>query len=339
MIKVSDLKRIRKVCFDKIAQCGVAKRDLAVRFTAINTELYEVVLSNGEDYARLVGDLTKMCALPDFQINWGDFVRVCDFFQDTIAITVKDKTILFSEGKTKYKCNYFSSNANEGVNFKFDFSSAFKINMDNLFIIKDFGNMGKFAISQSKLVSTDGNFCAINEISEDIGDDIQMFTTKFPIGTWFFNPQNRVIVSEDKRIACTVRRANGVYPFKGLIDLSNQVLNNWFECDLKEFYSAIERCSKIDDKIIMKLKDDHIVFKTVGAFGSFQTDVNVEFEHTSPKEEMRMAYHYLVEYCRCAKDGRIRIYFDDNKNEYKLKSVTDGLTIFGVGLLVPSDIK
>lgn len=261
------------------------------------------------------------------------------FFQDIITITVKDKTILFSEDNTKYKCNYFSSSANDSVNFKFDFNSAFKINMGNLFIIKDLGNIGKFAISQSKLVSTDGNFCAINDIDCDFGDNIQLFTTKFPTGTWFFNPNSRIIVSKDKRIACTIRKGNGSYPFKGLIDLSNQVLNNWFECNLKEFYNAIERCSNIDDKIIMQLKNDHIKFKSTSDFGSFSTEITAKFEHISPKEEIRMAYRYLIEYCRCAKDGRIRIYFDDNKNEYKLKSEIDRLVIFGTGLTIPTYVK
>lgn len=121
MIKISDLRRIKRLCFDKIAANGTARRDLAVQIKPLNDELYTVIMSNGVDYARLVADFIQPAETEEINIAWTEFARICDFFDKTITITNKNGMYEIKEGKTKFKCAISRSEANNNCYFKFDF--------------------------------------------------------------------------------------------------------------------------------------------------------------------------------------------------------------------------
>ena len=342
MIKVSDLRRIKKLCFDKIAQQSSARKDLSVRFTPIGAEMYECVMSNGEDFARIVADTTSLVAMPEIQISWADFSRICDLFTDTIEVALKDYQITFKEGKTKFKCAIFKSDTNKMVNFKFDFENAIQINMrDNLFILSDLGNFGKFVLSGHYIISSDANIAAINILPDSLGENEYVFAAVFPQGTWYFNPDYRIIVSADKRMATTIKKALGGYPTKVLVDLSKQAMSNWFEVDVKEFLACLEKCAKIDNKVIFRFDQDNMI--TIMAenqeYADFATAIECTLDHPSTKQEIRFMSKYLIEFCRCEKDGRLKILFDENPKEYKLRAETDNLIIYAMGLRLPNEMK
>lgn len=342
MIKVSDLRRIKKLCFDKIAQASSARKDLSVRFSPIGADMYECVMCNGEDFARIVADTTTLTALPEIQISWHDFQRVCDLFSDIVDLTVKDSTILFKEGKTKFKCATFRSNANKMVNFKFDFDNAIKINMrDNLVILSDLGNFNKFCLSGQHLMSSDGNIAIINILNESLGENDYVFTSIFPQGAWYFNPNYRIIVSEDKRLATTIKRAVSGYPTQALLNLSKQALSNWFEVDVKEFLQCLEKCAKIDDKVILRFEPEgYLTIKAENKeFADFATCIECEVDHDSHKQEIRFTQRYIKEFCRCEHNGRVRILFDDDPAEYKLRAEKDNLIIYAMGLMLPNKTR
>lgn len=340
MIKVSDLRRVKKYCFDKIVQQSSARKDLAVKFKPISADMYECIMCNGEDYARLVADTTSLVAMPEIQISWVDFARICDLFNNTVELTVKDYTITFKEGKTNFKCIMFASDLNDRVNFKFDFENAIQINMrENLFILPDLGTFNKFCLSGNHIISTDGSMAAINRLDKSLGDGEYTFTTVFPVGTWFFNPNNKVIVSEDKRMATTIKQALEGYPTQVLLNLSQQALSNWFEVDVKEFLSCLERCAKIDSKVILRF--DQEGFLNIKAenneYADFATMIECKLDHPSRKQEIRVLQKYIIEFCRCAKEDKLKIFFDESPNEYKLKSEADNLTIFAMALRLPAN--
>lgn len=342
MIKVSDLRRVKKYCFDKIAQQSSARKDLVVRFHPIGAEMYECVMCNGEDFARIVADTTTLTALPEMQIAWTDFVRVCDLFTDVIEVSIKDNTIIFKEGKTKFKCATFRTTLNDMVNFKFDFENAIEINMrEGLFILSDLGNFNKFCLSGHYMISSDANIAAINILEESLGEGEYTFTSVFPYGTWYFNPNYRIIVSQDKRMATTIKKALDGYPTKTLLDLSRQVMSNWFEVNTKEFLACLERCAKIDDKVVLRFdQDGYLTIKAENKeFADFATMIECSVDHPSTKQEIRFMQKYITEFCRCEKDGRVRILFDENPHEYKLRAEKDNLIIYAMGLRLPNEIK
>ena len=337
MIKISDLKRIKKTCFDEIASANRGQRkDIAVLFKPIDASKYQMIMSNGEDYGRMVADFLELSNMPEFQISWLDFLKICDLFEKKISVTVEDNTILVKEDKKKFKCSLFKSEAWKNAFFKFDFDTALKINMDECWILSDFGNMQKFALGQNFLMSTDGSFAGINILKQDFGNDIFLFVNKFPAGTWFFNPDRRIIVSEDKRIACSYKRATGNYPFKGILQISEQPLNNWFKVNCKEFQHFLEQCSKIDEKIIFEFLDNEINIIAVGETSKIQLNIPAEFEHKTTRQELRFMQKYAVEFCKCADaDGNLTILFDDSENVYMARAEKENLKIFGMGICVP----
>lgn len=337
MLKISDLRRIKKLVFDKIAQASRGQRNtLAVLFKPIDNQKYQIIMSNGEDYGRMVADFTELYALQEFQIAWGDFQKICDLFDKKIDITINGNVVSIKEGKKHFKCSISRSEAWKNAIFKFDFENAFKINMDNCWMLSDLGMMQKFALGQNFLMVTDGNFAGINYLKQNIGEDVHLFTTKIPTGTWFFNPNKRIIVSEDKRVACTYKKAVGSYPYKAMLQLSEQPLNNWLKMNCKEFLSCLEQCSKVDDKITIEFNNNEVNIIAVGENGAFKVSIPAELEHKTPKKEIRFMQKYVVEFCKCVDaDGNLTIKFDDNDSTYMARAEKEDLKIFGMGLQVP----
>lgn len=337
IVKVSDLKRIKEI-FEKIAaNRSHAKKDLAVMFKWLSDNIFEIVMSSGDEQARIICNSNdNRLGDKEVSINWKDFSTMCDLFRNEICVTSKDQKVKFSEGNTVFKCRKYTSGYNENCNFKFDFDNAVLLHVDNTVILRDFGTMNGYAIGTNKLISTDSNICTISTLNSNIGDKVHVFKYRFPTGKWFFNSSSNIIVSEDKRVACTVIRLNIEYPFFPLINLSNQVLNNYFECNVELFQKAIDNCSKINEKkIAIEFKEDSLLFvSTSDKFGAYKTEVPCAFEHITPKPEVCMIIKYISELTKCAdKEGKLRVYFDDNPNEYKVKSENDKLKIFAMSLM------
>lgn len=335
MIKISDLRRIKKTVFDKIAQVSRGQRNtLAVLFKPIDNQKYQIVMSNGEDYGRMIADFTELYAIQEFQISYSDFVRICDLFEKKIDVSVDKNIILIKEGKKKFKCSICKSDAWENAVFSFDFENAFRLSMDDCWILSDLGIMGKFAVGQNFLISTDGSFAGINLLKQNFGEDVHMFVDEFPSGSWFYNPKQRIIVSEDKRIACTYKKATGLYPYETILQLSEQPLNNWVRVDCKQFQKCLEQCSKIDKKVAIEFLDNEVNIFATDETSAVQTTIPAEFEHKTPRKEIRFVQKYIVEFCKCVdENGKLTILFDDNENVYMTRVESEKLKLFGMGLV------
>ena len=48
---------------------------------------------------------------------------------------------------------------------------------------------------------------------------------------------------------------------------------------------------------------------------------------------------YLKEFCRCEHNGRVRILFDDDPAEYKLRAEKDNLIIYAMVLRLPNETR
>lgn len=340
MIKIADLRRIKKLCFDKIGANAAARRDLSVQIKPINEEIYTVIMSNGNDYARLVANFTQPTKFEEVNLAWSDFQKVCEFFDKIITITVKDNQYEIKEGKSKLKCVKIKSEANNACSFKFDFDeNAHKISMDDCFIMLDKKlQTCPFVLCENAIASTDTNFAVINYLNKDFGDTPHFFVNKFPAGTWFFNPDKRIIVSEDKKIACTFRKATSGCPYTALKQLVAQPLTNWFEVDAKPFKELIDKCYKIDEKIILEFAQDEInIIADSKEFSvNFAVSIPAKYDHTPTRKDLRFMYKYLAEYIRCTdENGKLRILFDDAQSTYMTRSVGKNLTIFGMSLQPP----
>lgn len=338
MLKISDLRRIKKICFDKIAQSSRGQRNsLAVMFSPIDNSKYQIIMSNGEDYGRIVADFLELYAMEEFQISWSDFLKVCELFDKKIDVSINKNTVIVKEDKKKFKCAIMRSDAHKNASFKFDFDNAFKINMDNSFIMSDFGNMGKFVVYENYIMSTDGAFAGINILKQNVGTEAYFFTNKIPAGTWFFNPEKRIIVSEDKRVACTYKRAVGGYPHKAMLQLAEQPLDNFFKVNAKQFQACLEQCSKIDEKVIFEfVSDSEVNIISVSENGAYKVSIPAEYEHKTSRQEVRFMGKYAIEFCRCVDaDGNLTIYFDDNDNTYMVRAEKEDLKVFGMGLQIP----
>lgn len=293
-------------------------------------------MTNGEDYARIVADFVSDKTFDEFQISWLEFIKICDLFDKNADITIKDGMVHFKEGKTKLKCAISRSDAHKQCYFKFNFETAVKICMDDVYIIKTkLNTIPCFAMSKNWLASTDGNYASINYLKNDIGDGLQLFTTKFPAGMWFFNTGQRLIVSEDKRIACTIKKAACSFPDKAIMQISEQPLSNWLEVDCKLFKECIDKCLKIDEKIILEFAKDEIIVKSHSKEYSsdFNTSMPAVFDHEPKRKDLRFLYEYLIEFCRCAdENGKLKILFDDTQTTYMVHSSTPTLKVFGMSL-------
>lgn len=339
MIKISDLRRIKRLCFDKIAANGTARRGLAVQIKPLNDELYTVIMSNGVDYARLVADFIQPAETEEINIAWTEFARICDFFDKTITITNKNGMYEIKEGKTKFKCAISRSEANNNCYFKFDFDNAIKISMDDCFVLIDRKmQMNKFALDENMLMSTDGIFATINYLKQDFGTDIRLFTEKFPSGMWYFNPKQRIIVSEDKKVACSFSQATGGFPFEAVKKLVKQPLSNWLEVDAKQLKEVADKCSKIDDKIILQFAENEVIVSANNREQAldFAVPIPAEYNHKSTRLDIRFLDKYLTEFYRCIdENGKLKIFFDDNQSTYMTRCESKNLSIFGMSLMPP----
>lgn len=337
MIKISELKRIKKLCFDKLARESVNKEGLIVAIKPLGLELIEILLSNGENYGRIIIDNPAKDVVPQLFLGWYDFVKICELFNKEIKIDAKENSIKITEGKTVLKCPTYRDKYTMRSNFKFDFSSALKLDTGNLFMLDDHASIQKFAIYQDKLISSDGNICILNKLNQNFGDENFLYVDKFPAGNWYINKEDSIIVSEDKRIALTHRKATGEYPM-GLIQLAQQPLSNSFECNAKELIEKIQQCALIYDIMNVEFGKNELKISSTGGVKSksnatYETTLPVKFENPTQRGGFQFLIKYFADFCKCADSkGVLRILFDDNPKTHMFRAECDKYIIFGMGI-------
>lgn len=334
MIKISDLKKIKKNCFDKIAKEALQKDGLAVSVKPLGLELIQVMMSNGNDYARVVLDNYKTSVVPEICLNWKDFLKVCELFQKEITITKKDNRIKISEDKTNLTCTEFAHTFNSACDFKFDFKEALLLETEDLFILDSHLPMNGFAITQDKLLSCDGCICIVNNLSENFGDNILQYPDKFPDDDWYIGKNSQSIVSKDKRTLATKRLLEGTYPANTLLILSKQFLGNSFTCNAKELEEKFKQCSLIFDKMELGFGKDELTIQSEGSSqNKFKTSIPVKYTQKTTRKSIKFMVKYISMFCKCVdKDGNVKIFFDDNEAQHMLKAECDKYTIFAMGI-------
>lgn len=337
MIKISDLKRIKKLCFDKLAREAVEKGGLIVAIKPLGIDLIEIVLSNGTDYGRIILDNHSKEALPEMFLGWHDFVKICELFKKEVKFDKKDNNIKVSEGKTILKCQTCVEKYTINSSFKFDFGSAILLNTKDVFMLDNHVAIQKYAIHQDKLISCDGSICILNKLDNNFGDEPYLYVDNFPDGNWYINKTEAVIVSEDKRIALTHRKATGDYPM-GLLQMAQQPLSNSFECGSKELFEKIQQCALIYDVMDIKFgKNELQISSTAGvkskSNASYETTLPVKFEKPTQRTGFQFSIRYLTDFCKCADDkGIVRILFDDTPTVHMFRTENDKHIIFGMGI-------
>ena len=335
MLKISDLKRIKKLCFDKIARNSIDSKTLAVHIRPLGLELVEVLMSNGSDYARLLVDADPKNLMPEINLSWIDFVKICELFIKEVSITKKEKTIKVIEGKTVLICKIFSTDHIAMCNFKFDFDKATKLKTSDLFMLDDHLLLQKYAIIGDKLVSCDGQISIMNKLDADFGEKPILYADKFPADNWYITKDGAVVVSEDKRIAFTHRQATGDYPI-GVLKLAQQPLSNSFECDSKVLFEKIQQCSLIYEVMNIKFGKDELIISTTGVKkceATYETILPVKFDHPTERVGFQFSIKYLSYFCKCAdKRGKVKILFDDSETVHMFRTENEKYIIFGMGI-------
>ena len=180
MLKIAELKKIKKLCFNKIASEAIERGKIVVGIKPIGLDLIEISTSNGNDYARMITENTSKGVVPEFYLNWIDFNKMCELFKNEIKIKKNENKVQIIEGDTILKFNTTTSGYSESSNFKFNFDEATLLNTKDLFILDDHMLMKKYAIIEDKLISCDGQICIINNLSDNFGTEILQYTDKFP---------------------------------------------------------------------------------------------------------------------------------------------------------------
>ena len=337
MIKISELKRIKKLCFDKLAREAPDKSGLIVAIKPLGLELVEILLSNGTNYGRIIVDNPAKDLTSEVFLGWYDFVKICELFKKEVRIDKKDNTIKVTEGKTVLNCPIYRDRYTLNSKFKFAFDSAIKLETKNLFVLDDHAIVQKYAIYQDKLISSDGSICILNKLTRNFGDKAFLYTDKFPDGNWYINQEDSIVVSENKRIALTHRKAVDGYPM-GLLQMSQQPLSNSFECDAKELYEKIQQCALIYEIMDIKFGKDELKISSTGGVKSksnatYETTLPVKFESPTQRDGFQFAIKYFIDFCKCADaKGRVKILFDDCPTTHMFRTESDKYIIFGMGI-------
>lgn len=332
MLKVSDLRKVRELCFDKVAKTSTAKKELAVLFLPTGNTMCQVIMSNGRNYARLVATLTEPCAMQEFQISWNEFQRICDFFDKEIDVQVKENKIIVTEGNKKYNIACYNNDFNKKCDFKFDFNGAYEISMDKVPIMQTDKSVfcGRYAVTKDLILSTDSCFCFASKLKQNLGEGVYQFIGKFPAGTWLFNPSQRLIVSKDKAMSFTSDMATGNFPTEGLLKLKQTPLSNWFECDAETLKRCAKSCKQLDKTIEIKFEPEAIRLKTAG----YEEHIACAYNHKTSRRSISFKCDYFEYFIQCADEkGKLRIYFDDNEKQGMARAENSYLTIFGMALI------
>ncbi len=317
--------------FNLIANKSVDKTKLAVLFKPLNETTYTVIMSNGNESARLIVEREPKI-MPTFSIDYQDFLRLFKLFKDSFNVNVSADRISFKKGKNSYSCLDKKCLANDVATFKFDFEGAFKITIDKPLILNTMSFGGTYAISDNELASTDGFMGVISNINADTRGKVFLFRDEFPNGTYYYNPSSNLIVSEDKSLCYTMRQATNSFPYKAFSQISKQDLNNYFVCDYKDFYEHCKCAVDINkDNMIIYLKDDTIRLSSIDKVGTCHYEVEIPVEYKVPPRRKTIKYNpsFLLTLSKANVSGKIKIEFDDNEQIRIIRSRNEKYTIFG----------
>ena len=336
MIKISDLKRVKKLCFDRIARDSANSKLLVVDFKPICIDAIEVLLSNGNNYGRIILDNESKTVFSSFSLGWTDFVKICELFKSQIVIKATDKEAKIKEGKTVLNCRVYNSTYNSACKFKFDFSTAKEFDATKVLMLDDHLEIQKYAIVSDELISCDGHIGIVNKIKTDFEGEPLVYTDYFPAEKWFINRNHNLIVSGDKRIAMTHPQACGSYPV-AVLTLAKQQLSNSFTCSGKELVEKMQQCSLIYSVMEILFGEKELIIRSLEVGDSkYETVIPVEYEHKTSRAGFRFSIKYFAYFCKCAdKNGRVTIMFDDNQNVQMFRSESELYTIFGMGIGSP----
>lgn len=332
MILIQDLLDAKDTCFEKIAQNAQEKNLTCVHFKSIpNTTYLQIFISNGVDYGRLVCQNFEQQV--DFKITWEALKQICMLFeeQEAIDIEIKNNQILFFNKKMQYKTPASTLFIREH-DYRFNFNEAKIVSMDDCNIMKEHFDLAKFVINKNNLISSDG--CAVieNKLNADFGDNIYQFITPFPKGTWYFNPKQKVIVRHDKKISCSYKYGTGNYPLEALRSVLNQHFENHFECNYKEFATALRQCVKINDKIILLFEKDNINLMASNTKNQ-AVKIEVPAKYLAPPKRTKISFlnKYANLLLLAQNFNNMTIHFNDNNDNYLLmaKNTTKTVLIMG----------
>ena len=330
MLSIKDLSKATEV-FNLIAQKSVDKTKLVVSFKPLNETTYTVVMSNGNESARLIVEREPKI-MQCFNISYNDFLRLFKIFNDRFNVSVDNSKIYFKKNKNSYGCVEMKSQLNDSVKFKFDFDGSYKITIDKPLILKTTSFGGVYAIADNEIASTDGYLGVITRLDANTKGNVFLFRDEFPNGTYFYNPNSNLIVSEDKKLCYTMRQAVNKFPYKTFSQLAQSNLNNYFICDYKEFYEHIRQCVDINkEHVIIYLNDDTIGISSVDKNGTCHYEVEIQAQYkTQPKRKMiRFNPNYMLTLTKANEDDKIKIEFDDDERIRIIRAKSAKHVIFG----------
>lgn len=335
MLKISELKRIKKTCFDYIANSAIERGKISIGIRPIGLDFIEISTSNGEDCARLIANNTNKDIVPSFFLSWNDFSKICQLFDKEISITKDGNTILVSEGEAKLKFSAFSESYNVIHNFKFNFEDSLILDTKNIIMLDHHLELQKYAIWGNNLISCDGYLSIFNKLDVDFGQEPLLYTNKFPNGRWAVSKDTNMVVSEDKTVAFTNRKSNGQYP-KVLLDLAQQPLSNSFICNSNLFMQKMQQCALIYDVMNIEFGNNELIISSAGIKkyeGFFETKIPVKYKKTPNRKGFKFSIKYMSKFCNCANsNGEIEIFFDDSEEVYMFRAENELYKIFGSGI-------
>lgn len=331
MISVKDLSKATEV-FNLIANKSIDKTKLVVSFKPLNETTYTVIMSNGNESARLIVEREPKI-MQGFSIAYHDFLRLFKLFNDRFNVNVDNgNKITFKKNKNSYACVEHASTFNDAVTFKFEFDGSYKITIDKPLILKALSFGGVYAIADNEIASTDGRIGVINHVNADTNGNVFLFRDDFPNGTYYYNPSSNLIVSEDRKLCYTMRQAMNNFPYSMFSRLAKQDLNNYFVCDYKEFYEHCRQCLDIDkNSSVIRFNDDTITMSSINKEGTCHYEVELPVEYkVSPKRNMiRFNPNYMLTLTKANEDDKIKIEFDNDERIRIIRSRNDKYTIFG----------
>ena len=108
--------------------------------------------------------------------------------------------------------------------------------------------------------------------------------------------------------------------------------------DAKQLKEVADKCSKIDDKIILQFAENEVIVSANNREQAldFAVPIPAEYNHKSTRLDIRFLDKYLTEFYRCIdENGKLKIFFDDNQSTYMTRCESKNLSIFGMSLMPP----
>lgn len=334
MIRVNDLIRFNNVCKEILQNNAILrKNEVFITFNPIDNLSCEIIFVADTQFARIVLKYAKPCIFGFFQISWTDFNKVCSLFENAIEIETDKNLITFRNDNKKIICARINTDLHKAANFKFDFNDAIKISMDDCFVPKDLMTIyKKVALFDKYVAATDGSFGVINILNYDTGyHEAELFLNKFKDGTWFYNKNYNIIVSEDKKLAYTINKATGMFPTKAMQTIFKTPLNSYFCVNVKEFSKELEACATFSEQIKLKIEDGFLKISCIGKDNIYNTKLKIN--QVGNSKEIKFLIKYLQNFCLCKDENNmLKIFYDTDLSSYMLRTESKTKKMVAMGM-------